>query len=103
MSRFVWRTPVLSPIVALFSVALGLAAPARGQASVAGDIRRIGYDQHLGAQVPLDIPLRDEAGRTVRLGEFFGKRPVILTLNYYNCPMLGTVELNSLLLSLRTL
>lgn len=103
MSRFVWRTPVLSPIVALFSVALGLAAPVRGQASVAGDLGRIGYDQHLGAQVPLDIPLRDEAGRTVRLGEFFGKRPVILTLNYYNCPMLCTVELNSLLRSLRTL
>jgi protein SCO1/2 len=103
MSRFVGRPPVLSPIVALFSIALGVAAPVRGQAPGPEDLRRIGFDQHLGEQAPLDVPLRDEAGRLVQLAEYFGTKPVILTLNYYSCPMLCTVELNGLLSSLRTL
>jgi protein SCO1/2 len=59
-------------------------------------LKAIGFDQRLGETVPLDIALRDEAGRTVRLGDFFGKRPVVLTLVYYECPMLCTLTLNSL-------
>ena len=59
-------------------------------------LREIGFDQHLGANVPLDLAFRDEAGRSVRLGDYFGKRPVVLSLNYYGCPMLCTVTLNGL-------
>jgi protein SCO1/2 len=53
-----------------------------------GPLRQVGYDQRLGEPVPLDLPFRDEAGRPVRLGQYFGKRPVILVLAYYRCPML---------------
>jgi protein SCO1 len=56
----------------------------------------IGLDQQLDAQVPLDLQFRDEAGRDVRLGDYFGKKPVILTLVYYECPMLCTQVLNGL-------
>ena len=66
-------------------------------------LQQIGFDQRLGETVPLDIPLRDEAGRTVRLGDFFGRRPVVLTLVYYDCPMLCTLTLNSLSSALSTL
>lgn len=66
-------------------------------------LREIGFDQRLGEAIPLDIALRDEAGRTVRLGDFFGKRPVVLTLVYYECPMLCTLTLNSLSSALSTL
>ena len=59
-------------------------------------LAEIGLDQKLNEQVPLDLPFKDEAGRHVRLGEFFGKRPVILTLVYYECPMLCTQVLNGL-------
>jgi protein SCO1/2 len=59
-------------------------------------LREIGFDQHMGASVPSDILLRDEAGKSVRLGDYFGKRPVVLSLNYYSCPMLCTVTLNGL-------
>jgi len=59
-------------------------------------LTEIGLDQKLDAQVPLDLPFKDEAGRNVRLGDFFGKRPVILTLVYYECPMLCTQVLNGL-------
>jgi protein SCO1/2 len=57
---------------------------------------KIGFDQKLDAQVPLDIPLKDEAGKPVRLGDFFGERPVILTLVYHECPMLCNEVLNAL-------
>jgi protein SCO1 len=56
----------------------------------------IGFDQRLGDTVPLDAAFRDETGRTVRLGDYFGSRPVVLSLAYYECPMLCTVTLNGL-------
>ncbi|MEX0881157.1 MAG: SCO family protein [Thermoanaerobaculia bacterium] len=59
-------------------------------------LKEIGIDQRLNAQIPLDLAFRDETGRPVRLGDAFGKRPVILALVYYNCPMLCTQVLNGL-------
>ena len=59
-------------------------------------LREVGYDQHLNEQVPPDIPFLDETGRTVRLGDYFGARPVVLALVYYDCPMLCTQVLTSL-------
>ena len=66
-------------------------------------LREIGFDQRLGESVPLDITLRDEAGRDVQLAAFFGKRPVVLALVYYECPMLCTLTLNGLTKALRIL
>ncbi len=60
----------------------------------------VGIDQRLNAQIPLDLAFRDEAGATVHLKDYFGKRPVILSLVYYDCPMLCTLSLNGLLHSL---
>jgi protein SCO1/2 len=59
-------------------------------------LRDIGFDQRLGETVPLDVVLKDEAGRPVRLGDYFRGRPVALSLVYYECPMLCTVTLNGL-------
>jgi protein SCO1/2 len=59
-------------------------------------LTEIGLDQHLDAQVPPDLPFKDETGRDVRLGDYFGRKPVILTLVYYECPMLCTQVLNGL-------
>jgi protein SCO1 len=60
-------------------------------------IKQIGLDQKLDAQIPLDLNFRDEKGATVALGQYFGRRPVILTLVYYQCPMLCTFVLNGVL------
>lgn len=60
-------------------------------------IKQIGLDQKLDAQVPLDLAFRDEQGAPVTLRQFFGRRPVILTLVYYQCPMLCTFVLNGVL------
>lgn len=51
-------------------------------------LQNVGIEQHLGGQVSPDLTFRDETGKTVRLGDYFGKKPVILNLVYYNCTML---------------
>lgn len=66
-------------------------------------IQNVGIDQKLNEQVPLDLAFRDEEGREVRLGEYFGRRPVILALVYYECPMLCNQVLNGLTSSLKAL
>jgi len=60
----------------------------------------VGFDQRLEAQVPLDLTFRDETGRTVRLQEYFGRKPVILSLVYYNCATLCPMILDGLVRSL---
>ncbi len=64
-------------------------------------LENVGIDQKLDAAVSLDRTFRDEHGKTVALRNFFGKKPVILTLVYYQCPMLCTEVLNGLLNSLK--
>ena len=66
-------------------------------------LREVGIDQRLDERVPLDLPFRDEHGRQVRLGEYFGTRPVVLALVYYECPMLCTQVLNGLVSALGVL
>jgi protein SCO1/2 len=59
-------------------------------------LENVGIDQRLGEQLPLDLAFRDESGTTVLLGDYFGKKPVVLTLVYYSCPMLCNQVLNGL-------
>jgi protein SCO1 len=63
-------------------------------------LREVGFDQKLGERLPLDLTLRDESGRAVRLRDYFGGKPVALGLVYFDCPMLCTVSLNGLLSAL---
>jgi protein SCO1/2 len=66
-------------------------------------LENVGIDQKIGQQLPLDLVFKDESGRDVTLGEFFGKRPVVLALAYYECPMLCTQVLNGMTGALKTL
>jgi protein SCO1/2 len=59
-------------------------------------LKDVGIDQKLNSSVPLDLVFRDEHGRPVELGQYFAGKPVVLTLVYYNCPMLCTQVLNGL-------
>lgn len=59
-------------------------------------LQRVGVSQKLNQQLPLDAQFVDDKGRTVQLGDYFGKHPAILTLVYYNCPMLCSEELDGL-------
>ncbi len=51
-------------------------------------LENVGIEQHLNAQVPPDLTFRDDSGKMVRLGDYFGRKPLILNLVYYNCTML---------------
>lgn len=68
-----------------------------------GLFRGVKFDQNLDTRLPLDVPLRDERGRSIALGDFFGRKPVIVNLVYYECPMLCNEVLNSLLRSMNAL
>jgi len=57
-------------------------------------LKNVGFDQKLDEQLPLDVSFRDENGRTVKLAQYFGKKPVVLSFAYYSCPMLCTMILD---------
>lgn len=64
-------------------------------------LKSVGFDQRLNNQIPGDIGFTDEAGRKVELGEFINRgKPVIVTMNYYECPTLCPVQLDTLMASL---
>ena len=67
-------------------------------------LQKVGIEQKLNEQLPLEAVFKDENGKEVKLGEYFGKgRPVILALVYYECPMLCNEVLNGLTGSLKSL
>jgi len=59
-------------------------------------LKGVTIEQKLNSQLPLDAVFKDETGKSVRLGDYFGKRPVVLALVYYECPMLCTQILNGM-------
>lgn len=66
-------------------------------------LKTVTIDQRLNEQVPADLTFRDESGRTVRLGDYFGHKPIILNLQYFQCQMLCGEVTNGLVASLKTL
>lgn len=66
-------------------------------------LTQVGIQQKLNEQIPLDAEFKNEDGKTVKIGEYFGKRPVILALVYYECPMLCSEVLNGLTGSIKGL
>lgn len=101
-----------SGLLALALVCL-IGPVARGQVSSYGDkqmgqvsdqappvLDRVKVTQKLNGQVPLDAEFRDETGKTVRLGDYFGKKPVVMSLVYYQCKMVCPEEINGLVSAL---
>jgi protein SCO1/2 len=66
-------------------------------------LQEVRIDQKLDQQLPLDLVFRDESGRQVKLGQYFGHKPVVLAFVYYDCPMLCTQVLNGMVTSFRVL
>lgn len=117
------RLALLAPAALLAAAALFAPAaffvPARASASVGeaedaassaarsappGILAGVGIDQNLNGQVPLDLAFKDEEGRRATLRELLASgKPAILSLVYYECPMLCTQVLNGLTTALRAL
>ena len=66
-------------------------------------LQDVKIEQKLNEQLPLDLTFRNEQGETVRLGDYFGKKPVVLSLVYYQCPMLCNQVLNGMVTSFKVL
>jgi protein SCO1/2 len=63
-------------------------------------LQKVGVSQHLNQQLPLDASFVDESGKSVKLGNYFGKHPALVSLVYYTCPMLCSEELDGITSSL---
>lgn len=87
------------PIFLLLFTTLCFAQQRQSLPSLVG----VGIDQHLDAQLPLDTVFHDEQGAPVKLGSFFGKRPVLLVPVYFTCPMLCSQVLHGVVAGLRPL
>lgn len=105
------RTALIAMSMALMSVvvsAQGNAPGVRPDPSLPSGktpvaLSKVSFEQRLNEQLPLDLPFKDEQGKAVKLGDYFGRKPVVLTFVYYECPMLCTEVLNGLESSLRVI
>lgn len=100
--RAPWRRRMLAALIVL------AVAPASAATEPAADgrppaLREVGIDQRLGETLPLDAAFTDDHGRAVTLGDYFGKKPVVLVMTYFECPMLCTLVLNGLGKTLKTM
>jgi protein SCO1/2 len=81
------------------STALGQAALPRENLPLPP--KNVGFDQNIGRSVPLDARFKDETGKSVALGDYFGKKPVLLSFAYFTCPMLCGLSMQGLSSSLK--
>src|ERR1051326_2824677 len=90
LRKLIFSVSVVMAIMVPFS-SLSAQSSASSQAS---PLRNVGITQLMNHVIPLDLVFRDETGSTVHLGDYFGKRPVVLSLVYFNCPFICTEVLN---------
>jgi protein SCO1 len=93
----------LIAIACALLLAATLAHAEAPDAQLAGVLREVRIDQKLDEQVPAGLVFTDETGKQVKLGDYFGKNPVILNLVYFECPMLCSQVTNGLVQSMRLL
>jgi protein SCO1/2 len=88
------RARVIATIAALLvsgAIARGQAVPSNtgiASTSMPAQLKNVGFDPQLNAQIPLDLPFVDENGNNVQLRDYFKQKPVVLAFVYYGCPML---------------
>jgi protein SCO1/2 len=108
------RSGISRLIATSVMAACALALPAWGQGTTQGimsppanvrppGLKNVGIEQHLNEQIPPGLTFRDETGKAVQLGDYFGRKPMILNLVYYQCPMLCGEVLSGLESALRVL
>jgi protein SCO1 len=81
----------IAALLALSSAAGAQTIPdsvGKSSSGLPAQLQNVGFEPQLNAQLPLDVNFRDESGRDVQLREYFGRKPVVLALVYYGCPML---------------
>jgi protein SCO1 len=95
------RGAIHRALVSACSIIVICATSAFAQSQIPAPLKNVDIEQLLGAQVPLETPFKNEKGQEVRISDLLNDKPAILTLVYYECPMLCTQVLNGLVTSLR--
>lgn len=90
-------------ILTAAAACLPAAAPSQPRPMATKVFNDVGIEQRLGEQIPLDLTFTDEGGRRVALSEYFGTKPVVLSLVYYKCQMLCPQVLEGMTGTFRTL
>jgi protein SCO1/2 len=73
------------------------------QATTPAILSKVGITQNLNSRIPPDLLFRDETGKSVRIGDFFGRKPIVLSLVYFDCPALCTEVLNGELRTMKAI
>jgi protein SCO1/2 len=106
--RASWKNAAQRAVAVIVCLAALLAPSLSAQVSSYGDketgpsndqpsvLKGIGIAQRLNQQLPLNLAFVNESGQPVHLADYFGKKPAILALVYFTCPMLCSEELNGL-------
>jgi protein SCO1/2 len=95
---------LLGALLAFSSLAQASEGDTKSRATLPPELAAVQFEQRMGAQLPLDARFVDEAGRSVALAEYFpgkGGKPVVLSLVYYECPMLCQLSLSGLATALK--
>ena len=94
----------MTKTIGIIVLGIVLTTPAlKGQISAKQVFEDVRIEQKLNDQIPLDLTFNDAQGNRVRLGDYFHDKPVILSLVYYECPMLCTQVLNGMVGSFKIL
>ena len=90
-----WTLAIL--VLAFVATLVPSAGRAQAVLETTGDLERIDVEEHLGEKIPLDLVFIDDSGNEVSLDRYFSQgRPVLLTLGYYECPMLCNLVFNGI-------
>jgi len=93
--------------LAVLTLVSAIAAWGQSSKQTPGDqtslLKQVAFEQKLNTQLPLDLTFREETGRTVRLGEYFTDKPVMLVPVYYECPMLCNLTMTGLVKALKAM
>jgi protein SCO1/2 len=91
--------------IAMLLALIGVAAfsTSAQQATTPAILSKVGITQNLNAQIPPGLVFRDETGNSVRIGDFFGQKPIVLSLVYFDCPALCTEVLNGELRTMKAI
>ena len=108
---YLWLLFVLSAVPVVAQAPPGPRSPLYGGRPETGNpstglppaLQEVRIEQKLDQQLPLDLVFRDESGQEVKLGKYFGRKPIVLAFVYYDCPMLCTQILNAMITSFRVL
>jgi protein SCO1/2 len=83
--------------------AAAFSASAQQVTAPAAILKKVGITQNLNGRIPPDLLFRDETGKAVRIGDFFGQKPIVLSLVYFDCPALCTEVLNGELRTMKAI